>query len=123
MWKKVWRFPGFKKPCWPISKTSISSHGKLVGHWKLIYIQLALKTQAPFPLALLPLLHPHSPRSKVGESLRDISFIAHRTGEKKRRSDYVFFQNKVVGSKKAEDAFGGKAVGHVLCIFEWKAAS
>ncbi len=28
-----------------------------------------------------------------------------------------------MGSKKAEDAFRGKAVGHVLCLFEWKAAS
>jgi hypothetical protein len=36
------------------------------------------------------------------------------------RSDCVFFQNKVVGSKKAEDAFGGKAVGEVKCLFQWK---
>ncbi len=28
-----------------------------------------------------------------------------------------------MGTKKAGDAFGGKAVGHVLCLFEWKAAS
>ncbi len=38
--------------------------------------------------------------------------------KKDNRSDYVFFQNEVVGSKKADDAFGGKAVGHVLCLFE-----
>jgi hypothetical protein len=25
-----------------------------------------------------------------------------------------------VGSKKAEDAFGGKAVGKVICLVEWK---
>jgi hypothetical protein len=28
-----------------------------------------------------------------------------------------------MGSKEAEDAFEDKAVGHVLCLFEWKAAS
>jgi hypothetical protein len=28
-----------------------------------------------------------------------------------------------VGSKKVENPFGGKAVGNVLCLFEWKAAS
>ncbi len=36
------------------------------------------------------------------------------------RSDCVFFQNEVVSSKKAEDAFGGKTVGKVLCLFQWK---
>jgi hypothetical protein len=35
------------------------------------------------------------------------------------RHDFVFFQNEVVGSKASCDAFGGKAVGKVLCLFEW----
>ncbi len=39
---------------------------------------------------------------------------------KRARSDFVSFQNEVVGSKKAEDAFGGKAVGKVLRRFQWK---
>jgi hypothetical protein len=43
--------------------------------------------------------------------------------KKEKRSNHVFFQNKVVGTKKAGDAIGGKAVRHVLCLFQWKAAS
>jgi hypothetical protein len=39
------------------------------------------------------------------------------------RSDFVFSQNRVVGSRKAEDAFGGKAVGKVLCLFQWKTST
>ncbi len=35
------------------------------------------------------------------------------------RHDFVFFQNEVVRSKASCDAFGGKAVGKVLCLFEW----
>jgi hypothetical protein len=46
----------------------------------------------------------------------------HNWRGKGPRSDYVFFHNEVVGSRKTEDAFGGKAVGHDLCLFDWNAA-
>ncbi len=35
------------------------------------------------------------------------------------RHDFVFFQNKIAGTKAASDAFGGKAVGKASCLFEW----
>ncbi len=38
---------------------------------------------------------------------------------KEKRNDFVFFQNEVVGSKACSDAFRGKAIGKVLCLFEW----
>jgi hypothetical protein len=58
-----------------------------------------------------------------GKFKRHLICCTQNWRRKEKRSDYVFFQNEVVGSKKAEDAFGGRAVGHVLCLFEWKAAS
>jgi hypothetical protein len=39
---------------------------------------------------------------------------------KRNQTDFVLFQNEVVGSKKSFDVFCGKAVGRVLCLFEWK---
>ncbi len=30
-----------------------------------------------------------------------------------------FFQNEIVGTRAVSDAFGGKAVGKVLCLFQW----
>jgi hypothetical protein len=36
-----------------------------------------------------------------------------------KQYDFVFLQNKVVRSKASCDAFDGKAVGKVLCLFKW----
>ncbi len=36
------------------------------------------------------------------------------------RSDFLFRQNEVVGPRKANNAFRGKAVCIVLCLFQWE---
>jgi hypothetical protein len=37
---------------------------------------------------------------------------------KERQNNFVFFQNEVQGSRASCDAFGGKAVGELLFLFE-----